>query len=375
MDEDIIIDLVDQRKEGDSWDFKVVHHLSTLDLVHDILCLANVIYDGPRYLIFGVDDKCEIVGIPKDSSRTQAEIIDILNNSNLAGGVFPDVTLHDLNLNNQQIQVLKIENLPEKPYYLQKEKKDGKKRLSAGTIYSRVRDRNTSKNGVASINQIENMWKERFGLLLSPLKRFEIYLQDSENWNDNDEYVHYYEPHPEFVIKIKKDSEFIEAGALMSWCRCRPDASGASSKLLYLKYHSTKLHTELLVFFDGWRELKPNTDVTMYKLDLDKKFFYSYQKDSIKYTLYKYFKSRNHNQRGYVNPYVIFHNQQQKESFVEYLETNNLPNNVSNEYRIGSLYREKFLVEEQDINFNLAIKEIFEQWIIDNNSQQFYDFD
>ena len=52
----LIQDLIDMGVEGVYWDFKLKHHLKKGDLIHDVLCLANAEHDGPRFLIFGVED-------------------------------------------------------------------------------------------------------------------------------------------------------------------------------------------------------------------------------------------------------------------------------------------------------------------------------
>lgn len=46
--------LIASGKEGPWWDFKQTYHQNNAALVHDILCMANVLHDGDRYLIFGV---------------------------------------------------------------------------------------------------------------------------------------------------------------------------------------------------------------------------------------------------------------------------------------------------------------------------------
>ncbi len=54
--ENLIVQLIESKKEGTWWDFKREHHSCSLDLLHDILCLSNVIHLGDRYLIIGVSD-------------------------------------------------------------------------------------------------------------------------------------------------------------------------------------------------------------------------------------------------------------------------------------------------------------------------------
>ena len=52
----IVRELIGRRSEGVYWDFKLRHHAEKSDLIHDVLCLVNAEYDGPRFLVFGVRD-------------------------------------------------------------------------------------------------------------------------------------------------------------------------------------------------------------------------------------------------------------------------------------------------------------------------------
>lgn len=46
--------LISRRSEGAYWDFKRCHHTKDSDLIHNVLCLANVKHNGGRFLVFGV---------------------------------------------------------------------------------------------------------------------------------------------------------------------------------------------------------------------------------------------------------------------------------------------------------------------------------
>ena len=62
--------LIASGKEGPWWDFKQTYHQNNAALVHDILCMANVLHDGDRYLIFGVNDEGLITGVPGKFNRS-----------------------------------------------------------------------------------------------------------------------------------------------------------------------------------------------------------------------------------------------------------------------------------------------------------------
>ena len=72
----IVRGLIGRCSEGVYWDFKLEHHSNTGDLIHDVLCLANAEHDGPRFLVFGVEDGgASVQSIEDDDGRrTQADI-------------------------------------------------------------------------------------------------------------------------------------------------------------------------------------------------------------------------------------------------------------------------------------------------------------
>ena len=117
----IIGDLVATRKEGDHWDFKREPHDKIGDLIKDIICLANSPrHTGDRYIIYGVDDTGTVVGLQPDAGRTQADIVSKLLDVGFAEGVYPDIHLEQIELQDKRLEVLVIKDHPEKPYYLQK---------------------------------------------------------------------------------------------------------------------------------------------------------------------------------------------------------------------------------------------------------------
>ncbi|SAU14416.1 ATP-binding protein [Klebsiella variicola] len=77
--------LIASGKEGPWWDFKQTYHQNNAALVHDILCMANVLHDGDRYLIFGVNDEGLVTGVPEDGKQlNQANLIDLLRKVSFA---------------------------------------------------------------------------------------------------------------------------------------------------------------------------------------------------------------------------------------------------------------------------------------------------
>lgn len=64
--------LLTSKREGQYWDFKEMYHENKSELLHDILCLANALHKGNRFLIYGVSDPksgCQIKGVSNDVNR------------------------------------------------------------------------------------------------------------------------------------------------------------------------------------------------------------------------------------------------------------------------------------------------------------------
>ena len=66
-------------KEGEYWDFKQEWHERIEDLIKDIICFSNTVHNEDCYLIFGISDNLEIVGMRKNR-RKQADIIAVKEN-------------------------------------------------------------------------------------------------------------------------------------------------------------------------------------------------------------------------------------------------------------------------------------------------------
>ena len=154
----ITAELIATGKEGDHWDFKREPHSKAGTLIHDIICLANSTrHTGDRYIIYGVDDTGSVIGLQSPSKWTQANIVNTLSTAGFAGGVYPDICLHQIFLQGQLLEILVIKDRYAKPYYLQKEYDVRGVRLHAGTIYTRTRYSNTSRHRVAPFRDIEQM--------------------------------------------------------------------------------------------------------------------------------------------------------------------------------------------------------------------------
>lgn len=168
--------LIDLKAEGDYWDFKE-EWPDKSDLLHDIICMANNLVNHDAYIIIGVNDKKEICGVSKTNRKNQQMLIDFLKDKPFNLGCRPTVYVRTIELENE-IDVIIIKNSKNVPYYLVSDYQG----IFRNQIYTRVGDTNTSKKSSADFNNIEYLWRKRFGLDLTPFEKAKYLLQDSKQW-------------------------------------------------------------------------------------------------------------------------------------------------------------------------------------------------
>ena len=159
----IVQHCLQQGKEGEYWDFKQEWHKRIQDLLKDIICFANTVHHKKCYIIFGIADNLKIVGMTEPRKK-QADIIDALSNLHFAGDVSPKISVETVMISGVELDVLIIDNVERTPVYLNRDYGNMKR----GCIYARVQDRNTSNNGNADMEIIENLWRKRMGLIKPP---------------------------------------------------------------------------------------------------------------------------------------------------------------------------------------------------------------
>ncbi len=245
-------------------DFKEIHHVNKVDLIKDILSLANANTQDDRFIIFGVKDNGTVCGIKNVfKKRKQADVIDILRGASINKTI--NFKLYTLQYNNMDLDILHIKNTFLPPYFLLKlyqvtrdkeqcsspQKCKDTSMIVAGSIYERVGDTNAP---VANDDRFDEIFRKRFGLDKSPIEKFHLYLKDVDGWkyneNEQGELCFYYESHPEFSIIFKdKNRSFHEP-----WANRFPDSTTSTSEVL-LKYNNSNLKSKVGVWSDGSRIL------------------------------------------------------------------------------------------------------------------------
>jgi predicted HTH transcriptional regulator len=121
--EEKIYKLVSKRTEGDYWDFKQEWHKDTERLLHDILCFANTAHDRDCYIIIGVSDGGEIIGLNDENRVKQVAILDLLSNTVFAGDNTPEVSVETIRIDDKEIDILTVFTSYSVPFYLKKKAK------------------------------------------------------------------------------------------------------------------------------------------------------------------------------------------------------------------------------------------------------------
>ena len=152
-----IVSFVNSKEEKSNYDFKKEWCTKGKDgdLLHDILCLANNIENVDAFLIVGVTDDYEVVGVP--SWKKSNELYDFLRSKKFACGCIPEIELHKVYYKYHKLDVALIKSSKNIPFYLSEIYK------GVGIqIYTRVGDTNTPKNEMASYNDVVALWRIHF---------------------------------------------------------------------------------------------------------------------------------------------------------------------------------------------------------------------
>jgi len=178
-----ITQLISLKQEGEYWDFKREWHKNKSDLLHDIICMANNLTGHNGYIIIGVDEENDysLIDVSKNTDRYNTQkIVDFLSTKKFAGYIRPKVYVETLYIENNYIDVLIVISDKNVPYYLVERYES----ISQNNIYTRIGDTNTPINKSADINDIEKLWKRRFGIDLTVIERFKRYLSTPEDWEE-----------------------------------------------------------------------------------------------------------------------------------------------------------------------------------------------
>lgn len=250
--------------ESDWLDFKT-EWPSSGDLIFDILCMANSDAESDRYLILGYnEEKKEIVNTIKNR-KSNDELATTLRSAKF--NRLPNISLQTILIGTKELDVIVIRKTKYRPYFLTDNKKYDKKLIRSGVAYTRNGSVNTPIDSSATETQIADMWRERFGLTLSPRERLDVYVQDIDNWKcegnqSTNSLVFYYKPFPEFTIEFSYPEglqDYSNPMCHVGYTFAHSIGNSCDTQLRY-KYHTTVLATETLCLCDkhNFRILSPH---------------------------------------------------------------------------------------------------------------------
>jgi predicted HTH transcriptional regulator len=161
-----INNLLEEGYECNFLDFKLKQYPPKLNpnFIKDIIAMANSHYDGDKFIIIGVNDNGEIIGIEKNEVFVDSAIYqDIVLNY-----VEPDITIDyfKYSYEGKTLGILKIASSNNKPYLIKKEIDS----LKLESCFIRKGSRNSSANR----NDFDKFYyeKENFDIsILNPMLR------------------------------------------------------------------------------------------------------------------------------------------------------------------------------------------------------------
>lgn len=318
-----IIHLISLQQEGGYWDFKKQWYEKKCDLLHDIICMANNLYDRTAYIIIGVDEEHEyaILDVKNDQNRRNTQkIVDFLKDKKFAGGIRPLVHVEQIRLHGADIDIIVIENSYNTPFYLI----DQFEGVRANHIYTRVMDTNTPIDKSADINNVEYLWRKRFHLNDIPIGKFHYFLKSIANWEtiQNQDEGYFYQYAPEYTIVYEEDEHatapeyyiFDQIDTHPSWW------------LITLKYHQTAIKQFQGIALDGGRcfVVAPDRAYDLMRVDICPVGFYI--QNSLKMQLLNFFLEKMnpemYDYTTYMAVILVFKSTDEHDRFLTYVKDN-----------------------------------------------------
>lgn len=322
-----IIELIGEKREGSYWDFKQEYHTNKAKLLHDILCLANNIDNKEAYLIFGIADNGDVVGLSEDKNRKNQEFfISFLQGKKFAGNNAPHVVLKTISVKEHEIDILIIKKSNRVPFYLEEDFKIEKSRVSTGNIYTRIEDKNTPINETADPLRTEELWKIRLGLLPTPSERLKSYLLQKDLWSEN-RLGRFFIEAPEFTV-VENEEETQKYDRYSAPFYAYIQMNNSYSYYSYeCKYLETILFERQTVRLDSGRYHTPIPEMDFIGIDTygqDNLYYRYFIKDTMLYNMHIFMVDFTDEEaviahRKFMELVVVFENKNEKVEFERYI--------------------------------------------------------
>ena len=334
--------LVAQGHEGSFWDFKKIWPKNKVDLIHDVVCMANNLESNISYIICGIDEENDFRFVDVRTNNAHRKNTQQLNNmlwSQPWAFAPPLVEVVEVDMINDYVDVIVIyAESKSQPYYFTKPITNQGKTLLPGTIYTRVEDSNTPVDRTASLRDTEQLWQKRFGINLTPLERLPLLLDEHEMWAETSPHpsyaaeafteVYYHKKYPEFTLmKIPDDRK----NGWEYYMLTSPYNDSADWYLVRLYYHNTMLVETLGVYIDHHFFPIPRLGVITNKneksLTERKHYYYFYIEGALEDLLEQFYLGKEETDEYYTHQLIMevvprYKSEKERVEFEEYLKNN-----------------------------------------------------
>lgn len=311
--------------ENEYWDFKEKWYAKRdNEIVRDIVSFANTAHHKDCYLIMGVSDNQEVIGVENDKNRrNKQQLQDLLRKKPFAQSSYPQTNVETFNVQGHELDVITIYDSDQVPFFLQKKDKD----LNAGAVYCRTNDSNTPRDSTATDREIELLWKKRFHEDMDILDQFMYLMKDRSSWEyiENDEYIGFiYKKNPDFQIILKPEennNRDVEAYSINQF------KIAMSYQLIQFRYRTVLIKEYLGAWLDEAKLLVPVPDREMISMFNAESVFYFFTKESYRYKLMKFIVDKmQYNQAvqlgKFLSDVVIFNNEKEVDKFKDSFDQN-----------------------------------------------------
>jgi len=318
-------------KESEYHDFKEKWYKSgeRSEFIKDIFSFVNTVHNEECYLVFGVSDQREIVGVEDDLNRkNQQNIIDFISHLPIANDAIPQLLVETIEIDEHEVDILRIPDTKYVPVYLSEQypTKSGEgRKITPGQIFSRIGDVNTPINKNTKFYQVKALWKKQFHLDLSIQERYKFVLRDTQNWSyiaesENKGFV--YNLNPDFFISFEEDDMKRNQVEAISVDQFKIEMYWSYLKL---KYRHLTIETILKVSLDGGRYSTVVPDMGFIRGTGARPLaYYKMVENSIDFLVDKMintcpssYTSHDNYQRDLVMANVVFYNSKEQQAYIE----------------------------------------------------------
>ncbi|MFT8811784.1 MAG: ATP-binding protein [Liquorilactobacillus satsumensis] len=279
------------QREDSYHDFKArwYHKGQKQELVKDLFSFVNTAHHKDCFLIIGVSDNREVIGVENNGNDrlNQQQLIDFLRKLPISGDFIPHVMVETLSYKNHNVDIIRIPNTDNVPVYLNQtwyEKGNHNNPIHAGQIFVREEDVNTARTETADYNQVEKLWQKHFRMDVPIIERYKYVLNDATNWSyyENDAIGFLYNLNPDFNMLLVEDANSTSRSRVESYSidQIRTDIDW---QLLQLKYRQLTIEELLVVNLDGARSLMAAPAIGSIGDTSEKLYYYCFIEDTIKY--------------------------------------------------------------------------------------------